>query len=128
MYSKKVIENFENPANVGSIENADGVGIAGNPECGDTIELHIKVMDDTIVDIKYKTFGCAAAVASSSMLTQLAIGKNLDEALSLTMYDVAESLGGLPERKMHCSNMAEDALRLAIEDYRDNHGSKKAAD
>ena len=128
MYSKKVIENFENPANVGRIENPDGVGNAGNPECGDTIELQIKVEDDRIVEIKFKTFGCAAAVASSSMLTQLVLGKKLDEALSITMYDVAENLGGLPERKMHCSNMAEDALRLAIEDYRNNHGSKKGAD
>ncbi|MBN1573824.1 MAG: iron-sulfur cluster assembly scaffold protein [Deltaproteobacteria bacterium] len=128
MYSKKVIEYFENPVNVGKIENPDGVGRAGNPECGDTIELYIKVVDDRITDIKFKTFGCAAAVASSSMLTELVLGKKLDEALSVTKNDVADNLGGLPERKMHCSNMAEDALRLAIEDYRNNHGSKKAAD
>lgn len=128
MYSKKVIEHFENPVNVGTLEDPDGVGNAGNPECGDTTEIHIKVVDDKIADIKFRTFGCAAAVASSSMLTELVRGKRLDEALAVTMYDIVDNLGGLPERKIHCSNMAEDALRLAIEDYRNNHGSKKAVD
>lgn len=123
MYSKKVIEYFENPVNVGKIENPDGVGEVGSLECGDTMKLYVKVEDDMIVDIKFQTFGCAAAIASSSMLTQLVLGKKLDEALSITKYDVSENLGGLPERKMHCSNMAADALRAAIEDYRNNHGS-----
>lgn len=118
MYSKKVIELFQNPHNVGEIADADGVGEVGNPTCGDMMTLYIKVKDEKIDDIKFKTFGCAAAIATSSMITDLAKGKALDEALKITRKDVADSLDGLPPIKMHCSNLAADALHAAIEDYR----------
>ena len=118
MYSKKVIELFQNPHNVGEIKDADGVGEVGNPVCGDMMTLYIKVKDNKIADIKFKTFGCAAAIATSSMITDLAKGKTLQEALKITRNDVADALEGLPPIKMHCSNLAADALKAAIENYR----------
>ncbi|MFH0848096.1 MAG: Fe-S cluster assembly scaffold protein NifU [archaeon] len=118
MYSEKVMEHFRNPRNVGEIPDADGVGTVGNPVCGDLMTVYIKVKDDRIEDIKFKTFGCGAAVATSSMATELAKGKTLDDARKISRSDVAESLGGLPAVKMHCSNLAADALRAAIDDYR----------
>ena len=118
MYSEKVMEMFRNPMNMGEIENPDGVGRVGNPKCGDLMELYIKVENDIITDIKFKTFGCAAAIATSSMITEMAKGKTLDEALKITRQDVADELEGLPPIKMHCSNLAADALQAAIEDYR----------
>ncbi|MEE9151514.1 MAG: Fe-S cluster assembly scaffold protein NifU [Thermoplasmata archaeon] len=118
MYSEKVMELFKNPKNMGEIENPDGVGRVGNPKCGDLMELYIKVENDIITDVKFKTFGCAAAIATSSMITEMAIGKTLDEALKITRQDVADELEGLPPIKMHCSNLAADALHDAIEDYR----------
>ena len=116
-YSKKVMEHFMNPKNVGVIENPDGYGKVGNPICGDVMEIFIKVKDDIISDIKFKTFGCGSAIATSSMITELAKGKTLDEAIKITKGDVAESLNGLPKKKMHCSNLAADGLRAAIKDY-----------
>ncbi len=118
MYSEKVMEMFRNPKNMGEIENPDGIGRVGNPKCGDLMELYIKVDGDIITDVKFKTFGCAAAIATSSMITEMAIGKTLDEALEITRKDVADELEGLPPIKMHCSNLAADALHAAIEDYR----------
>lgn len=118
MYSDKVMEMFRNPKNMGEIENPDGIGRVGNPKCGDLMELYIKVEDDIIKDVKFKTFGCAAAIATSSMITEMAIGKTLDEALEITRQDVADELEGLPPVKMHCSNLAADALHAAIEDFR----------
>ena len=120
-YSEKVLEHFRNPRNVGELENPDGVGIEGNPVCGDLMEIHIKVVDDRIADIKFKTFGCGSAIATSSMVTELAKGKTLDEAMKITRQDVANELDGLPKQKMHCSNLAADALHRAIEDYRKKH-------
>jgi len=117
MYSEKVMEHFRNPRNVGEIPDADGVGTVGNPVCGDLMTVYIKVKDGRLEDVKFKTFGCGAAVATSSMVTELAKGKTLEEARKITRNDVAESLGGLPPVKMHCSNLAADALRVAIDDY-----------
>ncbi|UCE35894.1 MAG: Fe-S cluster assembly scaffold protein NifU [Thermoplasmata archaeon] len=122
MYSEKVMEMFRNPKNMGEIENPDGVGTVGNPKCGDLMELYIKVEDNIITDIKFKTFGCAAAIATSSMITEMAKGKTLEEAEKITRQDVADELEGLPPIKMHCSNLAADALRAAIEDYRKKKG------
>ena len=122
MYSDKVLDHFRNPRNVGEIEDADGVGSVGNPVCGDMMSIYIKVKDDKIDDIKFRTFGCGAAIATTSMTTELAKGKSLDEAIKITRQDVADELGGLPPVKMHCSNLAADALHEAIEDYR---GKKK---
>ena len=119
MYSEKVMEHFKEPKNVGEIENPDGVGKIGNPVCGDVMWIYIKVKDNRIADIKFKTFGCVAAIATTSILTELAKGKTLEEAEKLTNKDVADSLGGLPPIKMHCSNLAADALKKAIEDYRE---------
>jgi len=118
MYSEKVMDLFRNPHNMGKIENADGVGKVGNPVCGDVMYIYIKVKGDKIADIKFETFGCAAAIATSSMITDLAKGKTLDEALKITRGDVADALEGLPPIKMHCSNLAADGLKAAIEDYR----------
>lgn len=118
MYSEKVIEHFRNPRNVGEIKDADGVGEVGNPICGDMMTFYIKVKDDKLIDVKYKTFGCAAAIAVSSMLSEMAIGKTIDEVLEITNKMVAEALGGLPPTKYHCSNLGADALRAAIEDYK----------
>lgn len=118
MYSAKVIEHFQNPRNVGEIPNADGVGTVGNPSCGDIMSMYIKVENNIIVDIKFKTFGCGAAIATSSITTEMVKGKTVDKAERLTRNDVAEALDGLPPIKMHCSNLATDALRAAIENYR----------
>ena len=123
-YSEKVLEHFRNPRNVGELENPDGVGIEGNPVCGDLMEIHIKVEDDRITDIRFKTFGCGSAIATSSMVTELAMGKTLDEALEITRQTVADELDGLPKQKMHCSNLAADALHKAIEDYRKKQAEK----
>ena len=117
MYSEKVMDHFKNPRNVGEIADADGIGTVGNPVCGDMMTIYIKVKEGRIVDVKFKTFGCGAAVATSSMITEMAKGKSLDEALKITRSDVAENLGGLPPIKMHCSNLAADALHEAIKDY-----------
>ena len=118
MYSEKVIEHFTNPRNVGEIENPDGVGTVGNPQCGDIMKLTIKVEADVIKDIKFKTFGCGAAIATSSMVTELVKGKRLDEAEVISNKTVTDALGGLPPVKMHCSTLAADALHAAIEDYK----------
>ena len=117
MYTDKVMEHFKNPQNMGEIPDADGVGTVGNPVCGDLMTIYIKVKDDRLIDIKFKTFGCGAAIATSSMTTELAKGKTLEEAMKITRADVAGSLGGLPPVKMHCSNLAADALHAAIKDY-----------
>ena len=118
IYTEKVMDHFRNPRNMGEIKDADGVGTVGNPNCGDIMSIYIKVKDDKIIDIKFKTYGCTAAIASSSIATELVKGKTLDEAMKLTRDDVANELGGLPAIKMHCSNLAADALREAIKDYR----------
>ena len=118
MYSEKVMDHFSNPRNVGEIEDADGVGTVGNPVCGDLMTIYIKVKDNIIEDIKFKTFGCGAAIATSSMVTEMAIGKTIEEALKISRNDVANELEGLPPVKMHCSNLAADALKAAIDDYK----------
>ena len=117
-YSKKVMEHFMNPRNVGVIENPDGYGKVRNPVCGDVMEIFISVKDDIITDIKFRTFGCGSAIATSSMVTELAKGKNVDEAMKITRGDVATELEGLPSQKMHCSNLAADALHEAIKNYK----------
>ncbi len=117
MYSDKVMEHFSNPRNIGEIENADGVGEVGNPVCGDMMSFYIKVEDDKISAIKYKTFGCVAAIAVSSMVSEMALGKTLAEAKTITKKSVAESLDGLPKEKLHCSNLGADALAKEIEDF-----------
>jgi nitrogen fixation protein NifU and related proteins len=128
MYSEKVMDHFSNPRNVGEIPDASGVGTEGNPVCGDLMTIYITVEDDVITDIKFKTFGCGAAIATSSMITEMAIGKTLDEALKITRDDVAEELEGLPPVKMHCSNLAADALRAAIEDYKKKQAGESSED
>ena len=124
-YSKKVLEHFMNPRNVGSIEDADGYGKVGNPVCGDLMEMYIKVKDDIITDIKFKTFGCGSAIATSSMVTEMAKGMHVDKAMKITRNDVADELEGLPPVKMHCSNLAADALHAAIKDYKKKRGETK---
>ncbi|NLL53463.1 MAG: Fe-S cluster assembly scaffold protein NifU [Peptococcaceae bacterium] len=119
MYSEKVIDHFTNPRNVGEIENPDGIGEVGNAKCGDIMRITLDVEDNIIKDIKFKTFGCGAAVATSSMVTELVKGKTLEEALTISNAAVAEALGGLPPLKMHCSNLAADAVHAAIKDYLD---------
>jgi nitrogen fixation protein NifU and related proteins len=121
MYSRRLIEEFTNPMNVGVIEDADGVGQLGNPADGDVITIYIKVRDGILEDVKFKTFGCAAAIATSSMVTQMAKGKAIEEAMSITKEDVANALGGLPPGKMDCSNFAPDTLRVAIDNYQKKH-------
>ncbi len=128
LYSEKVMEHFKNPRNVGEIENPDGVGHVGNPVCGDIMELYIKVNDGTIVDVKFKTFGCGAAIATSSMVTEMVKGKSVSEALEISNRAVAEALDGLPPIKMHCSVLAEEALKSAIEDYLSRNKGKKSTD
>jgi len=128
MYTEKVMELFMNPRNVGRIEDADGIGKVGNPVCGDVMKIYIKVKDGRIEDIKFETFGCAAAIATSSMVTEMVKGKTLEEALKVTNKDVAEALGGLPPHKLHCSLLAEEGIKAAIEDYyrrrgKDGNGS-----
>jgi len=125
-YSTKVMEHFNNPRNVGEIPDADGIGNVGNPVCGDIMRLYIKVKDGLIVDAKFKTFGCGAAIATSSMVTEMIKGKSIDEALKISNKAVAEALGGLPSFKMHCSVLAEEALRSAIDDYRKKHPQQKS--
>lgn len=117
-YSKEVMDHFVAPRNVGEIKDADGIGEIGNPVCGDMMTFYIKVKDDTIEDIKFKTFGCGAAIAVSSMVSEMAKGKTLEEALKITNQDVAEELGGLPKNKLHCSNLGADAMHAAIKDYK----------
>jgi len=128
-YSAKVMEHFQNPRNVGEIENPDGVGEIGNPVCGDIMKLYIKVKDNRVVEVKFKTFGCGAAIATSSMITELVKNKTLEEAEKISKQTVAEALDGLPANKMHCSNLAADALHKAIEDYKsrmDPFGNRKS--
>ncbi len=125
MYTEKVMEHFKNPRNMGEIPDADGVGTVGNPVCGDLMTIYIKVKDNRLEDIKFKTFGCGSAIATSSMITELAKGKTLEEAMKITRANVADSLGGLPPVKMHCSNLAADALHAAIEDYNRKQGGEK---
>jgi len=120
LYSEKVMEHFKNPRNVGEIENPDGTGHVGNPVCGDIMELYIRVNDDVITDAKFKTFGCGAAIATSSMVTEMVKGKTIEEALEISNHAVAEALDGLPPIKMHCSVLAEEALKSAIDDYLNN--------
>ncbi len=117
MYSQKVIDLFMNPKNVGRIDDADGVGEVGNPVCGDIMKIYLKIENDRIVDVKFETFGCAAAIATSSMVTEMVKGKTLQEALQVTNKDVAEALDGLPPQKLHCSLLAEEGIKAAIEDY-----------
>ncbi len=125
MYSKKVLEHFQSPRNQGRIENPDGVGQVGNPVCGDIMKVYIKVKNNKISDIKFETLGCGAAIATSSMITELAKGKTLEEAIKISRQDIADELGGLPSNKMHCSNLAADALKKAIEDYLTKGKDKK---
>jgi nitrogen fixation protein NifU and related proteins len=122
MYTDLVMDHFSNPRNVGEVDDADGAGQIGNPVCGDVMRMTIKVEADHITDVKFKTFGCGAAVATSSMVTEMVMGKTLDEAAEISNRAVAEALGGLPAQKMHCSNLAADALHLAIEDYLSKQG------
>ncbi len=122
VYSEKVLDHFANPRNVGEIENADGIGEVGNSKCGDIMKMYIKVEDGTISDVKFKTFGCGAAIATSSMATELIKGKSVDEALQLTNKAVAEALDGLPPVKVHCSVLAEEAIKAAVSDYYEKQG------
>lgn len=122
MYTEQVMDHFMNPRNVGEIENASGVGTVGNAKCGDIMKIYIKVEDDVIVDVKFKTFGCGAAIATSSRATEMVMGKTIDEALKVTNKMVADSLGGLPAVKMHCSVLAEEAIKSAVKDYYDRNG------
>jgi nitrogen fixation NifU-like protein len=125
MYSDKVMDHFKNPRNVGEIKDADGVGTVGNPVCGDMMTMYIKVKGGKIADIKFKTYGCGAAIATSSMTTELAMGKTIEEAEKITRQSVADALDGLPPVKMHCSNLASDALIEAIKDYKKKQEEKK---
>ena len=122
LYSDKVMDHFRNPRNVGVIENADGVGEVGNAKCGDIMKIYLKIDDDTISDVKFETFGCGSAIASSSMATELIKGKPVSEALKLTNQAVTEALDGLPAHKLHCSVLAEEAIKAAMKDYYDRHG------
>ncbi len=124
MYSKTVMDHFRNPRNVGEIENPDGTGEVGNPLCGDMMTIYLKIKDDVIEDIKFQTFGCGSAIAVSSMLTEMAKGKPLDEAKTITNKDVAEALEGLPKNKLHCSNLGADALQQAIKNYEDRKAGR----
>lgn len=126
MYTEKVMDHFQNPRNVGEISDPSGIGEVGNAVCGDIMKIYLKVEDDRIVDIKFKTFGCGAAIATSSIITEMVKGKTLAEALQITNRAVAEALDGLPSKKMHCSNLAADALHKAIEDYRAKKSSCSA--
>ena len=123
-YSKKVMDHFLNPRNVGEIKDADGIGEVGNPVCGDIMRMYIKVKDDVITDIKFQTYGCGAAVATSSMVTEMVKGKTLEEALEISNKQVAEALDGLPPIKMHCSNLAEEGIKAAIDDYKKKNEKK----
>ena len=125
LYSEKVMDHFRNPRNVGVIENADGVGEVGNAKCGDIMKMYLKIDNDVIADVKFETFGCGSAIASSSMATELIKGKPVAEAMQLTNKAVAEALDGLPDYKMHCSVLAEEAIRNALEDYYRKHPEKR---
>ena len=127
MYSEIVMDHFNNPRNTGVIEDADGVGEVGNPQCGDMMTFYIKVKDDTLEDVKFQTFGCVAAIAVSSMVSEMAKGKKLEEAKKITNKQVAETLGGLPPNKMHCSNLGAEALTLAIKNYQDKRPGAAAS-
>lgn len=120
MYNEKVVDHFSNPRNVGELTDADAIGENGSFKCGDTMKIYLKIEDGRIVDVRFQTYGCGAAIASSSMLTEMVKGKTLDEALEITNQDVADELGGLPPLKLHCSNLAADALHNAIANYRSN--------
>ena len=120
-YTDKVMDHFKNPRNVGEITDADGIGEVGNPVCGDMMTFYVKIKDNIITDVKFKTFGCGAAIAVSSIVTEMGIGKTIEEALKITKAMVAQELGGLPPHKMHCSNLGADALHKAIEDYLNKH-------
>ncbi len=122
MYSEKVMDHFTNPRNVGEMKDADGIGTEGNPVCGDVMKIYIKVKDDKVTDAKFQTFGCGAAIAVSSMVTEMVKGMTLDEAMKITKASLAEALDGLPPQKMHCSNLGADALHKAIEDYKNKQG------
>jgi nitrogen fixation NifU-like protein len=122
MYSKKVMEHFTNPRNVGEIDDADGIGEMGNPVCGDAMKIFIRVKENKIVDAKFQTFGCGASIAVSSMVTEMVKGKTIDEALQISKKTVSDALDGLPPQKMHCSNLGADALHKAIDDYKKKHG------
>ena len=122
LYSEKVMDHFLNPRNVGTLDNADGVGEVGNAKCGDIMKIYLKIDDDVISDVKFETFGCGSAIASSSMATEMIKGKPLSDALTLTNKAVAEALDGLPAHKMHCSVLAEEAIKSAIKDYYDKNG------
>jgi nitrogen fixation NifU-like protein len=124
-YSEKVMEHFMNPRNVGEIKDADGIGEVGNPVCGDMMTFYIKVENDVIVDVKFKTFGCGAAIAVSSIVSEMAKGKTIEEALKITREQISEELGGLPPNKMHCSNLGTDALHKAIQDYLEKKKKKE---
>ncbi len=128
MYSKTVMDHFRSPRNVGVIDDADGVGEVGNPLCGDMMSIYLKIEDEAIQDIKFQTFGCGAAIAVSSMLTEIAKGKTLEDAKKITNDDVAKALEGLPKNKLHCSNLGADALLLAIKDYEDRKAGKPKAE
>jgi nitrogen fixation NifU-like protein len=129
MYNERIMDHFQNPRNAGDMDSPDGVGTVGNPECGDVMRLYIKVEDGIIADVRFKTFGCGAAIASSSYATEMIKGKRIEEALRYTRDDISDGLGGLPAKKMHCSNLAVDALKAAVEDYRTRqNGSGTAPD
>lgn len=122
LYSEKVMEHFRNPRNVGVIENADGVGEVGNARCGDIMKIYLKIENNIVTDVKFETFGCGSAIASSSMATEMIRGRSIEEALELTNQAVTEALGGLPPHKVHCSVLAEEAVRAAVKDYYDRQG------
>ena len=125
LYSEKVMDHFRNPRNVGTIDNADGIGEVGNPVCGDIMKIYLQIEDDIITDVKFETFGCGSAIASSSMATELIKGKPVSEALQLTNKAVAEALDGLPDYKMHCSVLAEEAIKNALDDYHSKQAKKE---
>ncbi|MBO4364621.1 MAG: Fe-S cluster assembly scaffold protein NifU [Clostridia bacterium] len=125
LYSEKVMDHFRNPRNVGVIEDADGIGEVGNAKCGDIMKMYLKIENDIITDVKFETFGCGSAIASSSMATELIKGKPVSEAMELTNKAVAEALDGLPDYKMHCSVLAEEAIKNALDDYYSKHPEKK---
>ena len=122
LYTETVMDHFMHPRNVGSIENADGVGEVGNAKCGDIMKIYLKIDDNRITDVKFETFGCGSAIASSSMATEMIKGKTIDEALALTNKEVVDALGGLPVHKLHCSVLAEEAVKSAIQDYYEKNG------
>jgi nitrogen fixation NifU-like protein len=128
MYSDKVMDHFQNPRNVGTMSDADGIGQVGNPVCGDMMTFYVKVKENRIADVKFQTFGCGAAIAVSSMVSEMAIGKTIEEALKITNQSVAEELGGLPKNKMHCSNLGADALHKAIENYQEKQKANESHD